>query len=148
MSRKRMAAETLREVQPDPIVLEDHTTQANPLWTRSVEVIGYDIVGSERGNPQPGSYVVWKVTIRTTQGAVLRFQRRYSEFDALRNTLIKEFSGRGLSIPELPAKALVARFDGRFLEERRKGLEYFLQQLLLNPEYADSYALRAFAKTH
>lgn len=139
--------EELPEVTPDPITLEDHTCQENKLWAEAVEVSGYDIVGAERGVPQPGSYVSWLVTVRTRRGAVIRVQRRYSEFDELRSLLAREFTQIN-KIPELPSKSFVAKFDSRFLEQRRRGLEYFLRCTLLDPTFADSFALRAFVKTH
>lgn len=53
-------------------------------------------------------------------------RRRYSEFEWLRNILDKE-SPR-VSIPMLPGKVLFSnRFSSEIIEERRLGLERFLQ---------------------
>ena len=51
----------------------------------------------------------------------------YSEFDDLRNNLVRAFPQLGASIPELPRKSVVSRFRTKFLDSRRAGLSHFLK---------------------
>ena len=52
---------------------------------------------------------------------------RYSEFDRLRENLVKAFSHAESSIPQLPRKSVVSRFRPRFLEHRKNGLSHFIK---------------------
>ena len=63
-------------------------------------------------------------------------QRRYKEFDALRDTLSKRFPG--MPIPFLPEKAVIGNKETPFLKDRRFYLERFLQKLLRFPTLLDS----------
>ena len=52
---------------------------------------------------------------------------RYSEFDRLRENLVKSFPHAEGSIPQLPRKSVVSRFRPRFLEQRKNGLNHFIR---------------------
>lgn len=52
---------------------------------------------------------------------------RYSEFDRLRENLVKAFPHAEGSIPQLPRKSVVSRFRQRFLEQRKNGLSHFIR---------------------
>jgi hypothetical protein len=52
---------------------------------------------------------------------------RYSEFDRLRENLVKAFPHAEGSIPKLPRKSVVSRFRPRFLEQRKNGLSHFIK---------------------
>eukprot|EP01091_Cochliopodium_minus_P017794 TRINITY_DN704_c1_g1_i1.p1 TRINITY_DN704_c1_g1~~TRINITY_DN704_c1_g1_i1.p1 ORF type:complete len:145 (-),score=34.09 TRINITY_DN704_c1_g1_i1:109-543(-) len=62
-------------------------------------------------------------------------RRRYSDFENLRNYLVREVEnnkktkGSLRRVPELPGKKLLGRFDPSFIETRRKSLEEFLNRV-------------------
>ncbi|KIH94234.1 hypothetical protein SPBR_05854 [Sporothrix brasiliensis 5110] len=72
--------------------------------------------------------------------------KRYSEFDALRRRLLASFpqARGGGALPPLPPKSVLGKFRPDFLEKRRLGLQYFLNCILLNPEFAGSPVLKEF----
>ncbi len=71
--------------------------------------------------------------------------RRYSDFDWLRNTL-KKFFPRHL-IPPLPGKKIGARrFDQDFIEKRMKFLQKFLNEVMNVETFKASEALVSFLK--
>jgi len=57
---------------------------------------------------------------------------RYSEFDRLRENLVKAFPHAEASIPKLPRKSIVSRFRPRFLEQRKNGLSHFIRYVFKN----------------
>ena len=73
----------------------------------------------------------WKVT------------RRYSDFDKLRNILIKCFPG--FNIPPLPNKKIGnRRFETDFIEKRMKFLELFINNVCENESFKTNECLLAF----
>lgn len=54
-------------------------------------------------------------------------ERRYSDFAWLRQRLEAECAG--YLVPPLPEKLAIGRFDSRFLEQRKRGLQNFLRKL-------------------
>lgn len=58
-------------------------------------------------------------------------RRRYSDFEVFRDLLERE-SAR-VSIPTLPGKVYLNRFDDSVIEERRRGLERFLKIVVGHP---------------
>ncbi|ERS99188.1 hypothetical protein HMPREF1624_04384 [Sporothrix schenckii ATCC 58251] len=72
--------------------------------------------------------------------------KRYSEFDTLRRRLLASFpqARGGGALPPLPPKSVLGKFRPDFLEKRRLGLQYFLNCILLNPEFAGSPVLKEF----
>ncbi|KAF2460021.1 Phox homologous domain-containing protein [Lineolata rhizophorae] len=132
--------------RPAPIRLEDHTVdgseQGKALWARCVTVEDYVIVSGNA--PGVGAYVVWNCTVETLDGGPMMIRKRYSEFDELRHNLIKTFPHCTAALPQLPPKSVISRFRPRFLERRREGLAYFLNCVLLNPEFAGSPVLKDF----
>jgi len=72
-------------------------------------------------------------------------RKRYSEFDQLRCKLVKAFpQSTSSSLPPLPPKSALYKFRPKFLEKRREGLAYFLNCVMLNPEYAGSVYVKDF----
>ncbi|KAI6877901.1 hypothetical protein KC363_g5271 [Hortaea werneckii] len=154
---------------PHPISLEDHTTDTAPhhisqsCWAQSVTIDSYTILTGPTGI---GAYVVWSCRISVlpqtpttdptdatdpTSGssshphyAILPLRKRYSEFDALRTNLVRAFPHAEAMIPPLPRKSVVSKFRPWFLEQRRLGLEHFLNCILLNPEFAASPVVKGF----
>ncbi|KAE9973405.1 hypothetical protein BLS_003614 [Venturia inaequalis] len=129
------------------IRLEDHTEESsetyNAVWAKSVTIDDFTVVGAGLG-PALGSYVVWNCTIETLNGGTMKLRKRYSEFDKLRKNLVKTFPSCGASLPELPRKSFMHRFQPKFLEQRKDGIAYFLTCVLLNPEFSSSPVLKEF----
>lgn len=72
-------------------------------------------------------------------------RRRYSEFVHLKS-LLKELQP-SLTPPRLPSKTLMKRFDDKFIESRRAGLETFLRDVLTEPLYLSNKSLHLFIQT-
>ncbi|KAJ4383023.1 hypothetical protein N0V86_002250 [Didymella sp. IMI 355093] len=133
------------------IVLEDHTDetseQCKVLWAKHVTIDDYVVVSGTApalGAYSPGQYVVWNCTVETLDGGPMKIRKRYSEFEDLHQKLIKTFPHAVGSMPQFPPKSVVSRFRPRFLERRKQGLSYFLNCILLNPEFAGSPVLKDF----
>ncbi|KIX01710.1 uncharacterized protein Z518_09436 [Rhinocladiella mackenziei CBS 650.93] len=133
--------------RPPPIILEDHTLSRAAsnaaLWAKSITIDDYVIVHGTA--PGIGAYVVWNCKVQTLDGGPMTIRKRYSEFDELRNKLIKAFpQSTKSSLPPLPPKSAIYKFRPKFLERRREGLAYFLNCVMLNPEYAGSAIVKDF----
>lgn len=133
--------------QPPPITLKDNTEQNtgahNQLWARSISIDDYVVIqGNSIG---VGSYVVWICKVETLDGSPMTIRKRYSEFDDLRAKLLKAFpDSTAQSLPPLPPKSAVYKFKPKFLEKRRQGLAYFLNCVMLSPQYASSIIVKEF----
>ncbi|KAJ5355245.1 uncharacterized protein N7496_012457 [Penicillium cataractarum] len=128
------------------IRLEDHTADPDSetsrgLWARSVAIDDHVVVHGKSG---VGSYVVWNCTIQTLDGGPIVVRMRYSEFDDLRQRLESAFPHARNALPALPPKSVLFKFRPKFLESRRVGLEYFLNCVLLNPEFSSSPIVKDF----
>ena len=124
----------------DNVVEDDDEEEDNHAsWAKSVSVTDPRVIrtsGDAKARMGPG-YVVWlcRIEPQVAAAAPIEVYRRYSEFEGLREELcmaIPQLAQR--TIPRLPPKSLVSRFRGPFLERRRKGLEFFLASILLNPQ--------------
>ncbi|KAI1334233.1 PX domain-containing protein [Xylariaceae sp. FL0016] len=139
--------------------------RGSACWARSVSVTDYVVVNggsssSSRGGggsskafpsvagaaflPGTGAFVVWNIRVETLSGSRMDIRKRYSEFDEFRDRLMRTFPGFEAAVPELPPKSLISKFRPRFLERRRGGLQYFLNCILLNPEFSGSPVLKEF----
>ncbi|KAI7545142.1 hypothetical protein KC343_g14617 [Hortaea werneckii] len=146
-----------------------HPSQS--CWAQSVTIDSYTILTGPTGI---GAYVVWSCrisvlpqttstnsddpasdntptpTLTTTtttsinRSNILHLRKRYSEFDTLRTNLVRSFPHAEAMIPALPRKSVVSKFRPWFLEQRRSGLEHFLNCILLNPEFAASPVVKGF----
>lgn len=132
--------------RPATITLEDHTEQdegsKSPLWAKVVSVDSHVIIsGNFKG---VGDYVVWIFRVETLEGGSMLIRKRYSEFQSLRCKLATTFPRSGSSLPALPPKSIFYKFRPSFLEKRSAGLAYFLNCVLLNPEFSGSPVLKEF----
>jgi len=136
--------------KPPPITLEDHTEspseRSSALWAKSVSIDDYVLVNGNRTGL--GAYVVWNCKVQTLDGGPMIIRKRYSEFDQLRANLLATFPSSKNSMPALPPKSIVHKFRANFLEKRRSGLAYFMNCVLLNPEFAGSPVLKDFLFSH
>ncbi|KAK7208235.1 Phox homologous domain-containing protein [Myxozyma melibiosi] len=135
----------LTHVDPLPITLVDHSMDDNQengkMWARSAWVGDYSIVA---GAGKAGAYVSWLCVIETVESQSIRFRKRYSEFVSLQQLLLREFPHLRAAIPGLPPKSIISKFRPAFLEERRRGLEFFLSCIVLNPVFAGSQVVKDF----
>jgi len=79
---------------------------------------------------QPGKF---------TQSAVVR---RFSDFVWLHEQLLANC--KGVLIPPLPEKAIIGRFSGDFINERRRGLEVFLHRVTTHRVLKDDDTVQLF----
>ncbi|CAK7269131.1 hypothetical protein SEPCBS119000_003412 [Sporothrix epigloea] len=140
-----------------------HSSKANRCWARRIDITDHTIIGAGGGGnkaalPKMGAFVVWTIRVQTldsTAGAAqpsaatghsFCVYKRYSEFDTLRQRLVASFpqARGGGALPPLPPKTVLGNFRPEFLEKRRSGLQYFLNCILLNPEFAGSPVLQDF----
>ncbi|ORY54575.1 Phox homologous domain-containing protein [Pseudomassariella vexata] len=111
-------------------------------WAKSVDVTDYVVVNGSATNI--GAFVVFNIRVQTLNGSYMNIRKRYSEFNNFRWRLIRTFPNFEAAVPELPPKSLISKFRPRFLEKRRAGLQYFLNCILLNPEFSGSPVLKEF----
>jgi hypothetical protein len=129
------------------ILLEDNEASEpasrSGLWAKAITIDDYVIV---RGNPTGiGAYIVWNCKVDTLDGGPMIIRKRYSEFDELREKLTRAFpQSTKSSLPPLPPKSAIYKFRPKFLEKRREGLAYFLNCVMLNPDYAGSTIVKEF----
>lgn len=129
------------------ITLKDNTEESprphNQLWARSITIDDYVVIqGNSIGI---GAYVVWICKVETLDGSPMTIRKRYSEFDELRIKLLKAFPDSTItSLPRLPPKSAIYKFKPKFLEKRRQGLTYFLNCVMLSPQYASSIIVKDF----
>lgn len=135
-------------IPPGGIVLQDNENSRYSqdrnaaCWAKSVEVTDFVIVNGSTTNI--GAFVVWNIRVETLTGSYMNIRKRYSEFDDFRWRLVRTFPNFEAAVPELPPKSLISRFRANFLEKRRAGLQYFLNCILLNPEFSGSPVLKDF----
>ncbi|KAJ5037454.1 uncharacterized protein L3040_007629 [Drepanopeziza brunnea f. sp. 'multigermtubi'] len=137
---------SVEPLQAGAITLQDNTDEGDPknkaCWARSVYIQDYVIVNASRTNI--GAFVVWNINVDTLQGGSMRIRKRFSEFDDLRDKLLQTFPNSKAAMPPLPPKSVISKFRPKFLENRRSGLQYFLNCILLNPEFSGSPVLKEF----
>jgi hypothetical protein len=120
----------------------DYDDRNSACWAKSVEIVNYTIVNGSATNI--GAFVVWNIRVETLNGSYMNIRKRYSEFDDFRYRLVQTFPGFEAAVPALPPKSVISKFRPRFLEKRRAGLQYFLNCILLNPEFSGSPVLKEF----
>ncbi|EJT74489.1 hypothetical protein GGTG_08329 [Gaeumannomyces tritici R3-111a-1] len=141
---------------PGGITLQDNDTGAGDdepghlsgrdrnraCWAKSVSVTDHVVVNGSATNI--GAFVVWNIRVETLSGSYMNIRKRYSEFDDLREKLMITFPNFEAAVPALPPKSVIAKFRPKFLEKRRSGLQYFLNCILLNPEFSGAPVLKEF----
>lgn len=137
---------SLDSVLPGGITLHDNTTGHSDknaaCWAKGVTIKDHAVVNGSRTGI--GAFVVWNIQIETLNGGIISLRKRYAEFDALRQHLIMTFPLSEASMPPLPPKGVVSKFRPKFLEQRRVGLQYFLNCIILNPEFSSSPVMKDF----
>lgn len=122
-----------------PIELKDkdgfNSSNSQPvnIYIRDVSVSDHSFVEGEAGC----SFVVWRILVyyHDCITPIIKY-KRYSQFKLFYESLLKEYGG-GQTIPSLPSKDVFSA--GRlwklpiWFEERKRGLQWFLSNVLLNP---------------
>jgi hypothetical protein len=133
MTGKRQDTITrINNVLPAPIELENHMDDKGVAHVTDVLVGDPIEVGDDAA-----SYTVWtiRVTINHSTHSPLVLYKRYSEIEAFRNKLCAAHPTE--RIPMLPPKntfsILRITMLPAWLEERRRGLQWFLTNVLLDP---------------
>ncbi|XP_062589666.1 serine/threonine-protein kinase Sgk1-like isoform X2 [Saccostrea cucullata] len=85
-------------------------------------------------------YVVYKVVVNFGDFSWFIF-RRYNEFHSLYEKLKKLFPEASL---RLPGKKIFGNLDPDFIQQRREGLDIFIQELVTNPKLSQHPEVRAF----
>ncbi|KAH8813181.1 Phox homologous domain-containing protein [Xylogone sp. PMI_703] len=131
---------------PGAITLQDNTESDDDknqaCWAKNVYIKDHVVINSSKTNI--GAFVVWNIRVETLEGGSIDIRKRYSEFDDLRNKLLQTFPNSAAAMPPLPPKSVISKFRPKFLENRRAGLQYFLNCILLNPEFSGSPILKEF----
>lgn len=137
--------DVLNQVPPEPIqLINNDQDQVEGGWAKDVQIAEYNVI---EGSTRAGAYVVWVINIETWNGGGnIKICKRYSEFVTFREMLIREFPNRANEIPQLPPKSIISRFQSKFLQQRKQGLQYFLLCVLLNPTFASSSVVRKFVR--
>lgn len=143
------------DLPPGAITLQDNEHDDGPdganvygrdrnraCWAKKVDIVDYILVNG--GTANIGAFVVWNIRVETLNGSRMNIRKRYSEFDGLRKRLVQTFPNFEAAVPPLPPKSILHRFQPKFLEKRRAGLQYFLNCILLNPEFSGSPVLKEF----
>ncbi|KAH7391429.1 PX domain-containing protein [Cadophora sp. MPI-SDFR-AT-0126] len=137
---------SVESIPAGAITLQDNTDEGDSknkaCWARSVYIEDHVIINGSRTGI--GAFVVWNITVETLRGGSMRIRKRYSEFDDLRDKLLQTFPNSKAAMPPLPPKSVISKFRPKFLESRRAGLQYFLNCILLNPEFSGSPVLKDF----
>lgn len=95
-----------------------------------------------------GLYVVWSIRIVVDDApySLIVLYKRYSDIEVFRAKVVKEYPKD--NFPLLPPKdnfsVLRMWLLDLWLESRRKGLQWFLTNVLLNPKYQHSPVITSF----
>ncbi|AOA62763.1 hypothetical protein PP7435_CHR2-0258 [Komagataella phaffii CBS 7435] len=117
----------LQNVPPVPIQLENDEESNN--WCTKVSIPNYSAIQD--------SYVVFHILVTTRRGKLELF-KRYSEFVKFRQSLLTEAPFKAKAIPKLPPKIMAKIPSKSQLEKRRRGLETFLNFVLLDSDLMGS----------
>lgn len=137
----------INKVLPVPIELDDHTKNQRLLASSQITdvLVGDYFLVSGEGGP---SYVVWciKITLNESLYSSILIYKRYSDIENFRNILLKQYPE--VEIPPLPPKNTFSierlLFSRSWLENRRRGLQWFMNYVLLNPKFQHSPVVNDF----
>jgi hypothetical protein len=152
--KRRNSLSQLNKLLPVPIQLnnfEDDIETADVLASRlshitNVMVGEHHTVSGQIGKP----YVVWsiKIILDDSDYASIVLYKRYSELEQFRSQLLAQFPSESKNIPPLPSKDNVNLdrlfMTNKWLEHRRRGLQWFLSNILLNPRFQSSFIVKEF----
>ncbi|XP_050403575.1 serine/threonine-protein kinase Sgk1 isoform X2 [Patella vulgata] len=85
-------------------------------------------------------YIVYKVVVNA-EGKSWFIFRRYNEFHTLHEKIKKIHPEANL---RLPGKKIFGNLDPEFIQQRREGLDDFIQKLITNPKLSQNPEVRSF----
>lgn len=155
MSRKHSESlSQLNKILPIPIQLESPAEyeqskqKTNKLGNITNVIVGdHHLIAGDNGGP---SFTVWciKIIINDLNYGLIVVYKRYSEIEELHKVLRKKFP----NVPDMPPKdsmnflRLIGNED--WIEQRRKGLQWLLSNILLNPRMVENEVVRGFIFEH
>lgn len=138
----------LNTVAPVPIELTDDTVSPDQFNDSSritdVLVGDYHVI---LGESAP-LYVVWsiRIVVNGASHSLIVLYKRYSDIEQFRRELVAAFPND--QVPELPPKDNFSLsrlwLSDLWLETRRRGLQWFMTNVLLNPRYQHSPVITQF----
>ena len=90
------------------------------------------------------NYIIYTLNGTDSNGQ-FKVERRYSDFEALRKTLLARWPG--CFIPPIPPKKTIGNFDQSFIEERRRFLDLFCKRIAQLPHLFYSEEFEIFKRT-
>ncbi|RLV89055.1 PX domain-containing protein YPT35 [Spathaspora sp. JA1] len=146
----------LNEVLPIPIELHNgEDLDHNPNDTSTTHIT--DVLVGEHHLIQGtsgSSYMVWaiKITVNDLEYSSIIKYKRYNEIVEFRSRLVEYFKHDSITIPGLPPRdsfnmdrILLAN---HWLEERRRGLQWFMTNVLLDPVIQKSPIVKQFIENN
>ncbi|CAN3355085.1 endosomal/vacuolar adapter protein Ypt35p [Diutina catenulata] len=136
--------EELEPVAPKPIELSGDDPEGKYCHITNVLVGEHHEIEGDIGKP----YTVWqiKITLGESDYSSIILYKRYSEIEHFREQLAADVHDR--TLPQLPSKDNFnvdrLMMTQTWLEKRRRGLQWFLSNVLLNPRYQRSPVVTAF----
>jgi len=121
-------------------------------FARDVALTRWRVIGGSKWNDAAaqgeamkakfGAYVVYDCEVTTRIGPVIVLRRRYTDFIKLRDELRRSFPLLRQTIPQLPPKNVISKFEPHFLDRRRARLQYWLKTVMLHPVLGNSAPLK------
>lgn len=123
----------------NPEAVREHKQTFEELYGEPENFLEVDVTnpvthGSSASNMYTDYEIVCRTNIPAFKKKYSRVRRRYSDFDSFRKVLQHETTR--VVIPKLPDKSILTyshRFNDDFIEERRQGLEKFLNMVAGHP---------------
>lgn len=143
---KRDSLSYLNTVAPVPIQLTDGDNSQFTELSRITDVLVGD--HHEISGDSAGLYVVWSIRIVLNDApySLIVLYKRYSDIERFRAKLVKQYPNN--DIPPLPPKDNFSMMRMWLLElwldTRRKGLQWFMSYVMLNPQYQHSPLITEF----
>ncbi|KAF5403245.1 Sorting nexin-18 [Paragonimus heterotremus] len=111
------------------------------IWQPASSVIQCKISSFHKDSKMKGmkSFIAYQLTSQLVPSHV---NRRYKHFDWLHARLLSKYPC--VCIPPLPEKAITGRYDDDFVDERRKGLQQWLDRMCRHPVVSQCEVLRHF----
>ena len=131
------SASTYHEIGPG-----SHVIRAGQRWASEIEAFVVTATTNEKKGTKLGGmkqFTTYDISNTSTGHLVAR---RYKHFTWLHDRLHEQFAG--VSVPPLPDKQVQGRFQADFIENRRRGLQRFLNRVANHPVLGASSVFRHF----
>ncbi|XP_031549434.1 sorting nexin-12-like [Actinia tenebrosa] len=149
-----MAQKSSEPTRPDTKRLEFKKQNLDDAYAVPANVLEIDVINPETKGIGKKRYTDYEVRMRTNLPVFKlkesNVRRRYSDFEWLRSELERDSK---IIVPPLPGKALKLQlpfrsddgiFEDEFIEERRQGLESFINKIAGHPLAQNEKCLHMF----